>query len=434
MELDSDGEEQQAPAPPAPSTTSAAAGDDQTVDEVLKVENDSGGIVEEDMDMEDEDMEMSSPIRAPPVPLVPEPSPPPRSPQPFETASTPTPAAPVPSPAVDDEDAHAAQAVRNAQRRKIEAAIALTKAQLALRESALSSRPSLVSSSGSSESPDPPTPVDSPHVSGIEVAVASENYDVAMVGSDPAQAADVVVKTESAAITLDDLAISFITESIQTVSASSSSSSSSTALSQPPPGSSTTMLASMQLATPTPIRRPNAIPIIAPVPTPKVTLMQPPAAPMPLTEEQKQTMRKKWLDLVEGSKTLMEKIAAAKSKEEKSLLMRMLKAKTKVADELKREIDSGFALATTTTTMSSTATSSSLSSLSATPTPVPYSRTPSVTPVPTPSGTPIPTSTPGYGIAHKWRPSSPTGTTISMFRWPETAREMMIVVSDDEAD
>lgn len=106
-------------------------------------------------------MEMSSPVEAPHVPLAPEPSPP-RSPRPSETDSTPAPAAPVPETSADDEVAQAEQRLRDSRRRKLEEAIARTKAQLALRESALSSRPSLVCSSGSSESPEPPTPVDSP--------------------------------------------------------------------------------------------------------------------------------------------------------------------------------------------------------------------------------------------------------------------------------
>ncbi|KAI1794292.1 hypothetical protein LXA43DRAFT_1059151 [Ganoderma leucocontextum] len=426
MELDSDVEEEKAFPPSASTTASNVASGGEVEVEAIKVENESEGVVEEDMDVEDEDMVMSSPIGGPPVTLVPEPSPPPRLPE------TPTPAVPAPPPPADDEVAQAAQAARDARRRKLEEAIARTKAQLALRESALSSRPLLVSSSDSSESPDPPTPVDSPHVRGIEVAVASADGD--MVDSDPVEAADVVVKTESAAVTLDDLAVSFITESIQTVSASSSTTSA--VLSQQRPAtSSTTMLASVQLAAPTPIPRPNAIPIVAPVPTPKVAVMPPPAAPTPLTEEQKLAKQKKWFELVSGSKSLMVKIATAKNKEEKSLLMRMLKAKTKAADELKREIDLGFALATTNpaTTPSSTATSSS-SSLSATPTPVPHSRTPSATLVPTPSGTPVPTPTPGSSILQKRWPSPPTVTSMSMFRWPETAREMIIMVSDDEAD
>uniref|UniRef100_A0A5K1JX87 Probable 3-oxoacyl-[acyl-carrier-protein] reductase oxidoreductase (EC) n=1 Tax=Ganoderma boninense TaxID=34458 RepID=A0A5K1JX87_9APHY len=436
MELDSDGEEEKAPSPPVPSTTSAVTSEGQVEVKVefVKVESEDGGIVEEDMevDVEDEDMEMSSPIQGPHVPLVPERSPPPRPPRPSEADSTPTPAHPAPPPPADDDAVQAGQVVKDARRRKLEEAIARTKAQLALRENALSSRPTLMSSSGSSESPEPPTPVDSPHIGGVDVDVASASGDAIVVDSDPVEEADVVVKTESTAVTLDDLAVSFITESIQTVSASSSSSTPP----QPSTTSSTTMLASVQLLPPRPMHRPNAIPIVAPVPTSNVAMMQPPPARIPLTDEQKQAKQKKWLELVAGSSSLIDKIAAAKNKEEKSLLMRMLKSKTKAADALKREIDSGFALAVTPSTTPSTSASSSSSSLSATPTPVPFSRTPSVTPVPTPSGTPIPTPTPGSNGSQKRRTSPPTGTamSISMFRWPETAREMIIIVSDDEAD
>ncbi|PIL23147.1 hypothetical protein GSI_14456 [Ganoderma sinense ZZ0214-1] len=438
MELDSGAEEDKTPPPPASTTTSAvtSSGEAEVKVEVVKEESEDGVVVEEDMDVEDEDMDMSSPIEGPHVPLEPESSPPPRSPRPSKADSMPTPAAPASPPPVEDEAVQAEQAAKDARRRRLEEAIARTKAQLALRENALSSRPSLVSSSGSSESPEPPTPVDSPHVNGVEVDVASASGDAIVVDCDPAEEADVVVKTESTTVTLDDLAVSFITESIQTASASSSSSSSPP--SQPPATSSTAMLASEQLGPPRPIHRPNAIPIIAPVPTSKVAVMQPPPVRTPLTEEQKQAKRKKWLELVAGSSSLIDKIAAAKNKEEKSLLMRMLKSKTKAADELKREIDSGFALsatATPSTTPSSVASSSS-SSLSATPTPVPFSRTPSATPAPTPSGTPVPTPTPGLNVPQKRRVSPPTGTamSMSMFRWPETAREMIIIVSDDEAD
>ena len=325
MELDSDGEEERTPLPTPPTlpTAVASGGQAEARVEVITVEKEGEGIAEEDMEVDDEDMEMSSPIEGPPVPLVQEPSPPPRL---SDTASTPMPADSAPPPPVD-EVTQAAQAARGVRRRKLEEAIVRTKAQLALRESALSSRPSIVSISGNSESPEPPTPVDLPHSNGLEVAVASTNGDVVMVDSDLGQAANVTVKNES---TLDDLAVSFIAESIQTVSASSSSPSSSSSIaSQLPATSSTTMLASVELAPPTPMPRPNPIPIAAPVPTLKVAIMQPPAAPTPLTEEQKQAKEAKWLEHVSGCRSLMGKIAAAKNKDEKNLLMRMLKAKTK---------------------------------------------------------------------------------------------------------
>ena len=93
------------------------------------------------------------------------------------------------------------------------------------------------------------------------------------------------------------------------------------------------MLASVQPLPPVPFLRPNAIPIVAPVPTstPQPLHAQSPATPtiVPLTEAQKEAKRTKYYALVALSKSIMEKVAATKDRKQKGLLMQMLKTKTK---------------------------------------------------------------------------------------------------------
>ncbi|EJF59305.1 hypothetical protein DICSQDRAFT_148537 [Dichomitus squalens LYAD-421 SS1] len=453
MELDSDDEGRRAS--PELIVSAASAADDRQED-VASVEVGNEADAEEDMDMGEEDveedgdvnmdMEMSSPVKEPPALPVsattrsspPRPSPnteevpapihpPAPSPSTF-TPTSPSPAPPTPAsaPAVEDEAVRAAQVARGS-RRKLEKDLAQAKAELTLREHALSSRPSLVSSSGSSESPEPSTPVDPPHVSGVEVTIASAS------GSDSdlslgSGAADVVVKTESAAVSLDELAASFIAESIQNVSALSSAS---TAAPHPSAASSTTMLASVQLPSRIPLSRRNAIPIVAPVPIPKPATKQMPATSslVPLTEAQKEAKQSQYYRLVAHSSDLMKQIMKTKDQSEKSSLMKRLRVTTNAAEELKREFTSGFAApeSISTSVMSSMPTTSSV-----TPTPVPHSQTPSTTP--TPIATPMPIPNPASLVPQKRR-SPPLGSSaVAPFRWPETAREMVIFVSDDETD
>lgn len=68
--------------------------------------------------------------------------------------------------------------------------------------------------------------------------------------------------------------------------------------------------------------------------------------------------------------------------------------------------------------------------MSATPTPVPSSRMSSATP--TPTGTPVPTGMSMVPQKRKTSPPSSVPTPSLAFRWPETPREMFIIVSDDE--
>ncbi|RDX51767.1 hypothetical protein OH76DRAFT_1481280 [Lentinus brumalis] len=435
MELESDEDgEKLSPLPSAPPPVTAArsteSSDYQEEDMDLD-EEDGASAGDADVD-EDEgymhmDMDMSSPSPSPqsealpslPIPPVPTEEPSPSSPQhaielPHHEATVKV-ASPPPDPAPQTLEQDDVAAAKDARRHKLEEAIARTKAELAMRALATSSRTSLVSSTGSSESPEPMTPVDSPIVGHVEVAFASARHhavdDITRKEASVEKAA-VVVKTEADA--LDDLAASFISETLHAAAASP-------AIASPTSAAAVgTLTAPAQVAT-----APAAVTVPAPKPTAPVLI--------PLSEEQKQIKQKKWFELVTTSKSLFGKIAAAKTKEEKDLLMRLLRAKTKAADDLKREIDSGMVVIPSATHAASTAPSvASTATASATPTPVPSSRMSSATPTPAPIGPPTPTGT--STAPQKRKTSPPTGAPAPSFsgRWPETAREMMIIVSDDE--
>lgn len=91
----------------------------------------------------------------------------------------------------------------------------------------------------------------------------------------------------------------------------------------------------------------------------------------------------------------------------------------RAADKIKRELDLGVVVIEVHDPLPSP----TFASMSATPTPVPSSRMSSATP--TPTATPIPSA-----VVPQKRKSTPT----MPFRWPETAREIIIIVSDDEAN
>lgn len=196
--------------------------------------------------------------------------------------------------------------IKEIRRQKLEDAIARTKAELAMRALAYSSRTSL-SSNGSSESPEPMTPLDSPSLD--HARVVTDAKESAVDGS-------VVIKTESTTVNFDDLASSFISETIHAAAVLPHSS--------PFPTSTPTVSLEQPRNTPSST-------VAAPIPISIQTSapFAPTTVTVPLTEEQKQIKQKRWLELVSTSKSLFGKIAAAKTKEEKDLLMRLLKAKTK---------------------------------------------------------------------------------------------------------
>ncbi|KAI0718714.1 hypothetical protein C8T65DRAFT_737059 [Cerioporus squamosus] len=326
LESDEDGEKPSplTPVPPpvaaAPSTQSS---DCQEEDMDLDEDDDADGgdaDVDEDEQDVDMDMDMSSPSPSPtsealpslPAPPAPTDEPSPSSPTdaselpPYEATVEVSSPPPGLAPQTPDQDEIAA--AKEARRHKLEEAIARTKAELAMRALATSSRTSLVSSTGSSESPEPMTPLDSPIVGHVEVAFASAPHSaVDVVARKEPVVEKTAVMVKSDAVALDDLAASFISETLHAAAASPHP--------LPPPPA----------IAPTQVSAASSAPIPVSVPAPK------PTAPVliPLSEEQKQVKQKKWFELVTTSKSLFGKIAAAKTKEEKDLLMRLLRAKTK---------------------------------------------------------------------------------------------------------
>ena len=200
------------------------------------------------------------------------------------------------------------------RRRKLEETITRVETQRTLRTIATNSRTSLTSSGGTSESPEPLTPEDAIFLGAMRVVESSD----ASTDIDTDEEREERPARTPVSPTLDELAVSFITESIQTATAALGSSSASIA----PPTAPT----------------PSTIPVVAPIPTtapirPLIPLPPKPQpyvpVPTPLTEEQRTVRQKRWLELVGASKSLITRIASTRVREEKDLLMRLLRAKTK---------------------------------------------------------------------------------------------------------
>ena len=310
MELESEDEARKSqPSPPLVMSASTVG---EPEEEDMDLEDDVDDVGAEDADAEDEDMEMSSVADGsrPPSPAL------------EITTASPAPQPPVVTAALDESfiqelappvpevppltTEKKEASIKEIRRQKLEDAIARTKAELAMRALAYSSRTSL-SSNGSSESPEPMTPLDSPSLD--HARVVTDAKESAVDGS-------VVIKTESTTVNFDDLASSFISETIHAAAVLPHSS--------PFPTSTPTVSLEQPRNTPSST-------VAAPIPISIQTSapFAPTTVTVPLTEEQKQIKQKRWLELVSTSKSLFGKIAAAKTKEEKDLLMRLLKAKTK---------------------------------------------------------------------------------------------------------
>ncbi|KAI0667293.1 hypothetical protein C8Q78DRAFT_1055092 [Trametes maxima] len=223
-------------------------------------------------------------------------------------------------------------------------------------------------SSGTSATPEPVTPGESSVSTDIAIASLSTSGHSTVVHEQEASThAPTEPKAMKRTVDLEELAVSFITESIQGVIAPP----------RPPPKAALPLPFKSSLPPPHPSlpQIPPPLQLPAPVPAPSVT---------PHTSEAAQLLAKKQRleEYITTSKVLLAKIAAAKTKAEKDKLMRLLKEK-------QREMD--FALRENHASPS----------------------TPSVRVLPT-SSTPVPKTT--------------------LFRWPETPREMIIDISDDEAD
>lgn len=344
MELDSDGDIEASvlpPPPPPPLVFMSALGNSHfNEEEDMDLDDAVDEVWPEEADHEDEDMDMSSvaggsspPPSGPEISTMSVPaSEPPVLPtfNARDTSSVQKVAPPVPEVAVPSPDVVALTvdgdqvAINVARRHKLEEAIARTKAELKMRALASSSRTSFVSSIGSSESPEPVTPLGSPILDHARVAVAATVHEETIVtaGNESAvdaEAAPVMIKTEVPAVNLDDLASSFISETIHAVRFS-------------PRSSSPTVAASMAEAPVYPSKSTTAS-ISVTIPVPKTAQAPTPLSPkcvtIPMTDEQKQYKQKQWLDLVSASRSLFGKMTAAQTKEEKDLLMRLLRAKTK---------------------------------------------------------------------------------------------------------
>ncbi|KAI0821902.1 hypothetical protein BC628DRAFT_786909 [Trametes gibbosa] len=205
-------------------------------------------------------------------------------------------------------------------------------------------------SSGLSATPEPATPA-------MDECIVSLMND----------ATPLVCEDHNTAISLDDLAVSFINESIQGVTA---------LIPQPQP---------MKLP---PLPIPHPLPPKPPSPTvltPQSHVVSPTMSiPTPQLSEsvQLQVRKKRLEEYIAASKELLGKISVAKTKSEKNMFMRLLKERQLAMDH---DLRGGPASPST-----------------------PGARVASAMPIPVSKSTP--------------------------FRWPQTPREVVIDISDDEAD
>ncbi|KAI0353971.1 hypothetical protein OH77DRAFT_1522189 [Trametes cingulata] len=249
-----------------------------------------------------------------------------------------------------------------AQRREDGKATSKAKSQVPAPPSASATS---TASSDVSATPEPATPRDLSSGADVSVVIATGSDIVSAVpGEDtvavPAASAKVAKPAE---VSLEDLAVSFITESIQAVVATSS----------PPP-------------------RPKSPPAtVLPTPTaPPPPTLTPTLSTPQLTAAAQLSARKKRLEEhLAASRKLLDQISAAKTKDEKALLMRLFKERQRIMDA---ELNG--------------------------------------------TGNATPPSTPGPRVASAATPNPPpkATSTSAPFRWPETAPVMIIEISDDEAD
>ncbi|EIW54830.1 uncharacterized protein TRAVEDRAFT_73928 [Trametes versicolor FP-101664 SS1] len=327
----------------------------------------------EDADSEDweadMDVEASSPIReeTPPLPLSP-----PRqtSPSALRPRFLKRPRALSPSSLEEHRPSPAASAAED-RRKGLESAIATSKARPTPWSSVTA--PSAISS-GTSATSEPVTPFDileNPHAP-VAIVVSSEPVvSPAMITAHDA-AAPSAAKIDKPAISLEDLAVSFITESIQSAVAP--------APLRPPESSLPPKPSTL------PSRPLLADPPLLQIPVPRLPVLSHPSAPSATSTPQLSgaaqllAKKKRLEDHITASKELLGKIAVCKSKAEKATLMRLLKEKQRAMDV---EMNGGHA----------------------------------------------PPSTPGASVA----PATPTpAPKATPFRWPQTARELIIDISDSE--
>ncbi|KAL7277149.1 hypothetical protein ACG7TL_008995 [Trametes sanguinea] len=268
--------------------------------------------------------------------------------------------------------------------------------EVAMRENrtgpiASSSNSTVESSSGISTTPEPATPSDWSVDIGMAAGTAAPS--VAQIDGREVMALSSPVKDGKPAFDLDQLAESFIAESIQAVNVSVAPSNprspSPPAVVRsparpicPPPLPCTSLVEPPTLSSrsTTSTRQPPTMPSVRPGPSmSKVTA---PSATSSSEATQLLAKKNRLEQFIATSRSLLAKIKAAKTQEEKNSLMRILKEKQRAMD-------------------------AELPGVAASP-PTPVARVATVTP----------TST----------------SKAKLFRWPDTPREVIIEVTDDEAD
>ncbi|KAH9852374.1 hypothetical protein C2E23DRAFT_885867 [Lenzites betulinus] len=223
-------------------------------------------------------------------------------------------------------------------------------------------QPAASTSVGSSATPEPATP------DTLSLGPALASIIVSNSESIVSSVAKAMPSSHNSAINLDDLAVSFITETIQGV----------TALPPSPP-----KLPAPVSAHPLPSKPPSpTAPVFEPRTAPPAMSLSTPTPPQLSESVQLQARKKRLEQHITASKELLAKIAVAKTKSEKMMFMRLLKERQLAMDN---DLRSG----------------------------------------------PASPSTPGARVA----PATPTPVSKSTpFRWPQTAREMIIDISDSESD
>ncbi|KAI0331733.1 hypothetical protein GY45DRAFT_557142 [Cubamyces sp. BRFM 1775] len=277
------------------------------------------------------------------------------------------------SPSADDLEEHRPNPIKGVlevRRKELEASLVKSKSELASRPTT-----SVASNtSGTSATPEPATPSDLS--TGIDVAFEVVGHVESIVGvgvKEPVAIVPPAIKQKDSGMNFDDLAESLIKESIRAVAPRPAPPAPSSIPSLPPRPVSVSLLAPS--LPPKPVSLASSL-VMSSVPV--VPLVSPaPAAPTtPQGSQAAQLLAKKQRleDYITASKRLLAQISAAKTKMEKDSLMRQFKEKQRAMDlELK----------------GNAATSSA----------------------PTPSPTP----------------------PLKVARWPETPRELIIDISDDEA-
>lgn len=289
------------------------------------------------------------------------------------------------SPSVEDFEEHRPnpiQDVLESRREELEASITKTKSQMASRPSN-----SVASDSGvSSATPEPATPSDLS--TGVYTAISVVGHAESIVHEvkEPASIVPPPIKEKVSGMNLDELAVSFIKESIRAAAPRSTPPAPSlpprplTSPSLPPKSVNPTASSVMSSA--------PAIPFVSPAPAASTT-------PQGSQAAQLLARKQRLEEYITTSKRLLAQISAAKTKAEKDSLMRQFKEKQRYVVYLLMAETSSLGVTESRNRAMDLELKGNAATVS----------------TPTPSPTPPPRVT----------------------RWPETPRELFIDISDDEA-